>query len=70
VEEKHKAIEEGEQRSTVAFKASLVIGVGEAALPEFHEYYTQKLNTLLQYCDGCVRRWHMGRKDHLKEVAE
>jgi senataxin len=70
VAEKHQAIKEGEQRSRVAFAASLVVGAGEFAPPGFHEYYIQKLDTLFQSCDACVRRWHIGRKGYLKELAE
>jgi senataxin len=70
VENKHKAIKAGEQRAKVAFSASLVVGLGEFAPREFHDYYTQKLDTLFQSCDACVRRWHIGRKAYLKELAE
>jgi senataxin len=70
VEGKHKAIEAAKDRSKVAFAASLVIGAGEFAPPGFHEYYEQKLDTLFQSCDACVRQWHIGRKAYLKELAE
>ena len=69
-ETKQELIQDAKRRHQVAYKYSLILGLGQEISGHLLEDYTLRLNKLLTTCDKCVHNWHMGRKPYLKELAE
>ncbi|KAH8684862.1 SEN1 N terminal-domain-containing protein [Tricladium varicosporioides] len=70
LETKIELIEDAKHRQEVAYKFSLILGMAPEIAGRMLDDYTQGLTRLLTGCDKCVRNWHMGRKAHLKYLAE
>ncbi|KAF4635788.1 hypothetical protein G7Y89_g2302 [Cudoniella acicularis] len=69
-ETKLELIRDSKRRYEVAYKYSLILGMAPEIAGRLLDDYTEGLDRLLTSCDKCVRNWHMGRKAHLKELAE
>lgn len=70
LETKQELIRDAKRRHEVAYKYSLILGLAPEISGSMLEDYTARLNMLLTTCDKCVHNWHMGRRPHLKELAE
>jgi len=70
LEIKKERIEEAKGRHDVAYKCSLIFGLGSEGMGSMKEDYRQRLNNYLTGCDRCIRNWHLGRKAYLKELSE
>ena len=69
-ESKREAIRDAKKRHNVAYKYSIILGLSPEISGQLLEDYTRRLDLLLKTCDKCVHNWHMGRKAHLKWLAE
>ncbi|TVY81330.1 Helicase SEN1 [Lachnellula suecica] len=66
-ETKHELIQGAKERHPIAYKYSIIFGMGPS---DEQTEYTQRLNKLLESCDKCVHNWHMGRKEYLRVLSE
>ncbi|EKD14583.1 uncharacterized protein L3040_000105 [Drepanopeziza brunnea f. sp. 'multigermtubi'] len=70
LEEKRKHIRDGRERHEMAYKYSLVYGLGQDLVGDLQNAYQMKLNGFLATCDKCAYNWHEGRKAFLKDLSE
>ncbi|KUJ23532.1 uncharacterized protein LY89DRAFT_680273 [Mollisia scopiformis] len=68
-ETKKELIADWKSRQAVAYKYSLILGLGAEISGRLLDAYTKRLNELLTSCDKCVHNWHLGRKAYLKELS-
>ena len=68
-ETKLELIQDAKRRHDVAYKYALIFGLHPDVSGVLLTDYTLRLTKLFTTCDKCVRNWHMGRKQYLKELA-
>jgi senataxin len=67
---KRELIHDAKRRHDVAYKYSIILGLGPEDSAGLLDVWLDRLNHLLETCDKCGYNWHMGRKAYVKEISE
>jgi senataxin len=67
---KLKYIDEGRKRQSITYRFAIVYGLPPEDAEEWQSTYRERSGYFLSTCDKCVRNYHAGRKEFVKELSE
>ncbi|KAI0395600.1 SEN1 N terminal-domain-containing protein [Xylariaceae sp. FL0594] len=68
-QEREHRIEEGQSRLDLMYNCSLILGLSREAAGPLRDDFDARTDDFLQTCASCVRNWHKGRTQFLKDIA-
>lgn len=69
-EEKQQRIQDARRRKEVTYDLALLLGISKEQSGGWLDEWTQRTESFLTKCDGCILGYHMHRKAFLKKLRE
>jgi senataxin len=69
-QEKEQRIEDGQARLDLMYNCSLILGLSREAAGPLRSEFDARTDDFLQTCASCVRNWHKGRAQFLKDITK
>lgn len=70
VQERQQRIQDAQRRKELTYDLSLLLGITKEQSGGWIEQWTERIESFLTKCDGCILGYHMHRKIFLKKLRE